>query len=247
VTARRPDRWWIATVEPTALFSLRPSATTSAGGKTLLLPTPYAVKAAILDAIYRADGVPAAQAVFPALKCAAVALLPPERLAVTNTFMRAMRMARDDGAEEGSGDGNAPRGQFGSTLLYREVCCFGGALEIGIAMPEPDERVRSALWRLSSLGRRGGFVQVVDVRTDVAPHPLAVVVDPEGWQPERLAGQVVAQLDDFGPGLTIDVLSPFSEADARWDRDRVMHFRILPLRMVGASRHFTRYERISYA
>src|SRR5579875_4187322 len=45
--------WLLVTYYPVSLFSLRTTYATSKGGKTLLVPTPYAVKMALLDACFR--------------------------------------------------------------------------------------------------------------------------------------------------------------------------------------------------
>ena len=45
--------WLIAEYQPVSLFSLKNSLATSSGGKSLLVPTPYAFKMALLDAACR--------------------------------------------------------------------------------------------------------------------------------------------------------------------------------------------------
>jgi len=40
--------WVIATYQSTSLFSLKPATATASGGRTLLVPTPYAIKMALL-------------------------------------------------------------------------------------------------------------------------------------------------------------------------------------------------------
>ena len=45
--------WLLAIYEATTLFSLKTSDATSSGGRTLLAPTPYAIKMGLLDAAYR--------------------------------------------------------------------------------------------------------------------------------------------------------------------------------------------------
>ena len=49
--------WVLATYQPTTFFSLKPSNATSSGGKTLLTPTPYAIKMGLLDAAIRTEGI----------------------------------------------------------------------------------------------------------------------------------------------------------------------------------------------
>ena len=47
------SRWLIAAYRPVTLFSLRMTHATSKGGKTLVVPTPYSIKMALLDACFR--------------------------------------------------------------------------------------------------------------------------------------------------------------------------------------------------
>ena len=44
--------WLIAEYEAVTLFSLKLSTATSSGGKTLLVPTPYALKMALLGVVF---------------------------------------------------------------------------------------------------------------------------------------------------------------------------------------------------
>lgn len=48
--------WVSAEYEATALFTLKPALATSSGGKTLLVPTPYSIKMALLDVACRLEG-----------------------------------------------------------------------------------------------------------------------------------------------------------------------------------------------
>ncbi len=50
--------WLHCSYEPVSLYSLKLSAATSSGGKTLLAPSPYAVKMALLETV-AADSRPA--------------------------------------------------------------------------------------------------------------------------------------------------------------------------------------------
>ena len=48
--------WHIATYEPVSLISLKLATATSTGGKSVLLPTPYAFKMALLNVTFRMQG-----------------------------------------------------------------------------------------------------------------------------------------------------------------------------------------------
>lgn len=86
--------WLIAEYQPTALFSLKPAWATSSGGKSLLVPTPYALKMALLDAACRTAGVATAREAWPWLRDLVVGLEPPERMVVTNLFTRILKPSR---------------------------------------------------------------------------------------------------------------------------------------------------------
>ena len=79
--------WCIAEYEAVTLFSLKLSAATASGGKTLLVPTPYALKMALLDAACRTAGVAQAEAWWPVIRDLRVALFPAERCVVRKIFV----------------------------------------------------------------------------------------------------------------------------------------------------------------
>jgi len=76
------------------MFSLRSTYATSKGGKTLLVPTPYAVKLALIDACFRMYSGFAAEAearrIFDLIKAQPVRVRPPAECVVQNTFLRVL-------------------------------------------------------------------------------------------------------------------------------------------------------------
>ena len=66
--------WVLAEYQPTTLFSLRPATATTSGGKSLIVPTPFAVKMALLDIAIRTQGLEAGRALFSALRGLRIAL-----------------------------------------------------------------------------------------------------------------------------------------------------------------------------
>ncbi len=83
--------WLTTTYQPTTLFSLKPSWATSTGGKSLLLPSPYAFKMALLDAAIRTSGLAVGEAAWPWLRDLHMAVRLPEQVTVTNLFGRILR------------------------------------------------------------------------------------------------------------------------------------------------------------
>lgn len=97
---------------------LRMTHATSKGGKTLVVPTPYAVKMALLDVCFRrfpAREAPTnARNVFEWIKSREVRIRPPKHCLVTNTFVKVLDWNRD---------GDDP---FRPTIAYRELAFYGG-------------------------------------------------------------------------------------------------------------------------
>src|SRR5207249_1141555 len=84
-----PGRWLVARYEVVGLFSLKSSMATSSIGKTLLVPTPYAVKMALVDAGFRA-GLPGEECagLVEALAAVPVRVAPSSSAVVTHTFTK---------------------------------------------------------------------------------------------------------------------------------------------------------------
>src|SRR5260370_9021488 len=83
--------WIVAQYLPVAPFSLKPAAATSSGGKTLLAPTPYAIKMALLDVAIRTLGLAEGERLFPDLRDLSISLAMPMDLGVIKGFSKIQR------------------------------------------------------------------------------------------------------------------------------------------------------------
>ncbi len=232
--------WWIAEYEAVTLFSLKMSAATASGGKTLLVPTPYAVKMALLDAACRTAGVAQAEQWWPAIRDLRVALRPAEQVVVTNLFQKVLRPRR--GAAN-LADPDA--GPFQKTIGYREYVQWVGPLGIALGGNEvmPGDWLCDLLVNISYLGKRGGFVQLVEPpgRAETLPPGfLEVTATADSFPIEG----TLQMLDDCTPSLTFAKANIYSEKKVRMGKDRIIRPIVLPYRLVRSSKSFTLYERI---
>src|SRR4029077_5505681 len=78
--------WLVFQYAPISLFSLKSSRATSTAGKTLLTPTPYAVKMAFVDAALRLGLAPDPESLVRRLAGIAVRIGVPEHACVTGTI-----------------------------------------------------------------------------------------------------------------------------------------------------------------
>ena len=241
------ESWLVASFEPVCFFSLRMTNTTSKGGKTLVVPTPYAVKMALIDASYRAeDGDSAhstARKVFDLVKGRKIRFKPPAHCVVQNTFVKVLDAERD---------GDLP---FKQTIVYREFASFsGGPLEIAMQSSglsaEELQVLERLFWHINSLGKRGSFWQCLAVDNKNKALPPGFTAALQGGElnhPESFG--IMQVLDDFGDVLCLDSnafdrINTFGAGTLSLGKHRVLRTTALPYRARAASKRFTWYERI---
>lgn len=228
--------WLIGVYEPVSLFALKPSYATSAAGITLVAPTPYAVKMALVDSAFRA-GWPDADCgdLLKDLAPVAVRLAPPEAV-VTHTQCKIRQ-------EPKTPTGELP---YISSVAYREYAHQRSPLRIAFELaPGSDLRrlVELLLPYVRYLGKRGSFIQYV------AREEADCLTDEYTVEIQRGVDMVVplrchtAPLDDFGPDADLETLSTFSEIPAKAGRHRIWRETIIPLGRVRSGHGFTEYRR----
>jgi hypothetical protein len=173
---------------------------------------------------------------------------------VTHTFEKVLKLFQSKGKKAESEDeeqDDIPAEEDGRplsrTLRYREICVLAGPLRIWIGVREPlsADRLSSTAAHVNYFGRRGGFFQLTSTEPAVCFDERATVIDPLGWSPARAPiGDVACLLDDLGPSASLAHVSPYSDEAANWDTDRIVRPRILAMRRVSSSAHFTVYARV---
>ncbi|MFQ3536821.1 MAG: hypothetical protein SNJ58_13195 [Aggregatilineales bacterium] len=239
--------WTLAEYQATSLFSLKQSTATSSGGKTLLLPTPYAIKMALLDVLCRAEGVAEGRQNWPALCQAQIALRPVPRLVVNNTFTRTLRPnegKKQEKEEKEEKEEKKEKSAYTRSIGYREYVQWQGLLGIAIRSVDlPFERLSQWLLGLQMLGKRGSFVQLQAPPQQVEQLPPDYILI-DGSLPEAIPLQSLLQrLDDCSPSLTFEKANIYSNEKVELGKERRLHSVLLPYRRGRATRGYTEYVR----
>lgn len=243
--------WLISRYTPVTLFSLRSTYATSKGGKTLLVPTPYSIKMALIDACFRVfppkEAEAAARKVFNSVKEQPVRVRPPKECIVQNTFLRVLQPARDEESDEGS------TGPFARTIAYREFIFFKGEMEIAIGVdPSSFTEIEFILPHINYFGKRGSQWQFLscDSHQGNLPPGFSLVASEIGRYPLDIVGRyrVTEYLDDFGPKLWaakdgFERISTYHNGDVKLGEHRILQSTLLPYERKAASRHSTHYRR----
>lgn len=240
--------WLIARYQPVGLFSLKHGEATSTGGKSLLIPTPFAVRMALLDVAIRTEGVAIAAHSFERIKSLRLAIRPPDYAAVSGLFGKILKPERKKDTDRA----------MTPTIAFREYVHLWGELSLAFGGESPvQERIYPWLAQISYLGKRGGFVQLIEPPRQIAtedqesPHGFILLDGSElrnGGQLTQFPLGLVQRLDDWGPEMTLkkaDVYHRSRKGKIRLGQDRVRLDVILPYQMVRAGRGFTLYERMA--
>jgi hypothetical protein len=233
-----PGRWLVAEYQPTALFSLKISSASSSVGKTLIVPTPYSIKMALVDAAFRArlsdsecDGF------LRSLVSVEVRIAASDASAVTHTFVKVRQESR----------GRDPLTPYIATIAYREVVHHHGHWFWAFDLAAGDSALGERLVRLAPhvgyIGKRGSFVQFMGLSraTGLSDRFTQPVQNEQAWSPPTRA-HIVA-LDDFGPEADLETLSSFTDRSPKRDRHRKFVETIVPIGLVNSGPGFSEYRR----
>lgn len=232
-----PGRWLVIEYRPTSLFSLKTSQATSSVGVTLVIPTPYAIKMAFVDAAFR-TGVSEddCERLLRSFVKVDVRIAPTNAAVVTNTFVKVRQESRD-------GD---PLRPYGSNIAYRELVYLDGTWLWAFDLAGCDDLAASRVVRLAPhvnyVGKRGSFVQfaksfrLVDLGTRFT---LPLRSDSPHALPARAH---VRQLDDFGPEADLQTLSSFTNLKPKRDKHRKFVETIIPVGLVNTGPGFSEYR-----
>lgn len=232
--------WLLARYKPTGLFSLKSSATTSSGTKTLLVPTMYAVKMALVDAAFR-SGKDGAE-VFELVKPLELRFRPPEHAAVTHGFVKIQREREVKDKKNQAAVELKQKSPFQPTVAYREFCAFEGELTVAINIEDEASWLEELLPTISYFGKRGSFFQFSGLEYSESLYERFTFSLDDA--PEEFSLDIVVQpLDDLGEHATFDAISTYSTSRARLGRDRIIVQTAVPYTMVSSSRGYTLYRR----
>ena len=241
--------WIVARYLPVAPFSLKPAAATSSGGKTLLAPTPYAIKMALLDVAIRTRGVEEGERLFPFLRDLSVAAALPDDLIVMKGFSKIQRPLKDKGDEQKAIEAQA-RGHWPMqpTIAYREYVFYRDAFQLAYTSQDETmlvQELAQLLLGINYFGKRGGFVQIMDrpYLTEQLPEGQFFELTPDGLRSFHPAGTLQV-LDDCDKSLTFQKANIYSGERITVGKERILRHVVFPYQLMRSSKSYSWYRRI---
>ena len=240
--------WIVAHYLPVSFFSLRPANVTTSGGKTLLVPTPYAIKMALLATAIRSRGIEEGERLFPFLRDLALYLEPPKEMIVVKSFSKIRRELKDKSNPE-----KAQRARENKeyplqpTIAYREYVNYQGSFRLACEVEETNPAqaiLPELLLQINYLGKRGGFLQIMaqPQASTQQPEGQFIHLTAEGLQSFSSSG-TLQMLDDCGSSLTFAKANIYTDAKIVLHKDRILRHVVLPYTQVRSSRSYSWYQR----
>jgi hypothetical protein len=235
---RRP--WLVLRYAPIALFSLKNSRATSTVGKTLLAPTPYAVKMAFLDAALRHGLTEDPNGLVRCLAGANLRIGVPQHACVTGTIQSIRQETRDVERKR-----NPDLPPYRANIAMREFVHYQGnirlAFDLRTCPPDFIALLLQVAPAINYLGKRGSFMQYLSGiwQSDLDSAFTQPVDDSNAELPARR--QRVA-LDDFGARASFAALNSFAPTEVRLGIDRRFVETIVPMEVYNAGPGFVHYR-----
>jgi len=225
--------WLEVIYRPITLFSLKQSNATSSGAKTLLTPSPYAVKMALLNAIITYDSFDLAIGNFYLIRDLEMRFALPEKVIVNNCFLKIQKEPHSETKKK------HPEINFQSTVSFREYVYFAGDIKIAFNLNSLENKQIEFLKQwfplINYFGKKGCFFQFIKFTEVPKIGSEYSVLLKDGFT--NLAPGIIVEMDDFDKNVAFDSVNTFSPTKTK--REKV--FYILPLKMKQASRNFTLY------
>lgn len=227
--------------KPTTLFSLKDSNSTNSGAKSLFLPSPYAIKMALLNqAITIGGDIQKLEAEkskeFAYIRDAKIGfnLSEGSNFVVNNSFVKILKIKEDKRNKKDKESGVPFVQGFQQTISFREYVFISHPLEIIFDVKNEDAKtyLKRYLHKINYFGKRGCFFQFIeysDVPNEVNVKPFNVL--------NGVAG-MLQEYDDFDEKATFDNANNFSSAKS----NRKKQILVLPLKGTSSSKSFTHYK-----
>lgn len=219
-----------AIFEPVSLFSLKISTATNSAAQSLLLPSPYAIKMAILSQAITLDGINFEEKgqqneAFNFIKTTQVSYFIQGNFCVNNCFVKILKPSRTAGEA------------VQRTVSFREYVHLSHPVEIIFEVVNQQAKtfLMRYLHKINYFGKRGCFFQFRGY-SETSSTPNVCPFDAQ----EIKAG-VIQVFDDFPNNSSFNEVNNFSKKRII----RSTQLALLPISRQNSAKSFTHYQVIS--
>lgn len=209
--------------QPTNLFSLKDSNSTNSGAKSLLIPSPYAIKMAVLNQAITIDGESVFERdksnEFTFIKNAQISYRISGSFCVNNCFIT-IQSLRD--------------GIYHGKPSFREYVFLSDNIEIifDVENKEAKQYLQKYLHRINYFGKRGCFFQFVGYKDNPSKPNV------KEFDTSNLLSGILQEFDDISPDAQFKNVNNFNSANAKRDKKIL----VIPVKNQNSSKSYTHYR-----
>ena len=228
-----------AIFKSTSLFSLKDSNSTNSGGKALFLPSPYAVKMAILNQAITSGGLlqklaENASLEFKYIRDTQIYFSIASDICTNNTFIKIQRNKEDKRSKTDKEKGKLFVPGFISTISFREFVDIPGNIEI-IFETDNEEAIKFLkryIYKINYFGKRGSFFQFLEYSDSPTENNVKL------FNGNSLTYGIIQEYDDFPENAIFEKVSNFSTKVIK----RSKKLFIIPVKLSKSSKSFSYYS-----
>lgn len=241
--------------KPTTLFSLKQSAATNSAGKSLIAPSPYAIKMALLNAIITFDSLSLAKNYFKLVRDLHVSFSLPNEIVVNNCMIKILKMKRNEFSskekkiliENGMSKDEIKSFEntkkvtdpFQTTIAFREYVYFDGQISFAIEIPQDSDKKQEQdydflkYWfmHINYFGKKGCFFQFV--RSEILDE-----IDEENYSSllgENQLNGLIYQMDDMSKKNNFEDVNTYSSKKTK----REKKIFVFPYKIIESNKSYT--------
>ena len=227
---------------PTALFSLKDSNSTNSGAKALFLPSPYAIKMALLNQVItngediekNLSGTKSTN--FSYIRDIKISFFIEFNsfFSINNSFVKILKKKEDKRSKKAKEKGDIFEPGLQQTVAFREYLFLSNPIEIKFEVTSENQKIylQKYLHKINYFGKRGSFFQFLEYldSPNIANVKQFNISDnPVG---------VLQEFDDFDEKTTFDNVSNFSSSNTK----RIKKIFVLPLEKQSSSKSYTLFK-----
>lgn len=239
------NQWLTVSYQPVSLFSLKRSDATSMAARSNLVPTPYAIKMALLKVLLESEGKDHStnfelwiKSQFTWIRDLQIYILPPERLIVNRNGykLRYWNQQADKDYRKEHNKEAPPISPMQDGFVFREWVHLEGNVHICCGATSRLADLERLFAQINYFGKRGCFFQYLPEASQQTPEAQ--------FQPDSSKSFTVQPMDDLGDKTTFSKINTFSTEKAQLDKDRVIKPGFLPLELTATSARYDLYKRL---
>lgn len=195
------DQWLTVCYQPVSLFSLKRSDATSMAARSNLVPTPYAIKMALLKVLIESQGHRHVndfddwiQQEFEWIRDLQIFVQPPKQLVVNRNGykLRYWNQQADKDYRKANDRNPPPTMPMQGGFVFREWVHLEGELTIRCGPTSRLKPLERLFSQINYFGKRGCFFQYLPLPRHEQYSSASTI------QPDEMQGFTVQPMDDFG-------------------------------------------------